>query len=874
MAVACLAPEKSDPHILICSKIDNRLTRNKNMQLKISNLLLALFFASMMSGMAQLNAAEVDASQLEKQCKNITTQQRQMAKAAGYDVDAACNSLKDAKKSGKDEAAENLQTILSRDAEFETNERGVIGEQQQTEFDDRNEQQTEIDTESEQEEEQQLVRYGYDLFAGVPTTFAPTTNIPVPVDYVVGPGDSMQIQLLGKINESHELSVGRGGAISFPELGPIAISGLKFSEAKQLVQQKVSEQMIGVRAVISLGELRSIRVFILGEAFKPGSYTVSSLSTMTNALLVSGGITDIGSLRNIQLKRQGNLVTTLDLYDLLQKGDTSKDARLLPGDVIYIPPVGRTVGIQGEVKRPAIYELKQEHSLQSLIQLAGGYSANAYPNVSHITRKSKSGFTTVLDMDLSLTSAKSTQLNNGDLVEVSTVLEELENVVELSGAFHRERAVKWHKGLALSDVINSVNDFKEGVDLNIAIIIRKEMPLRKVSVLNFSLRDLIKTKQSKSSKSDLQLQPLDQIITFMQDNSRIEVLEPIITSLLEQNYGGALAHLVDISGNVRYPGRYPLSQNMNARELVLMAGGLAEASYMGNAEITRRDFSNAETATIEHINVNLAEQLSGVNSFELKAKDKLTIYVTPEYRESLNITLTGEVRFPGDYEFKRGETLTQVIHRAGGFTPMAHIGASVFTRTDLKLLESKQLKELQEKMREDIAASQLQDAAAGKASSLNDSEGLLKALSETEALGRLVIQLEKIVSGKIKDIQLKDGDQLTIPSFRQEVSVLGEVQHATSHLFNEQWTLEDYLEKSGGLTNRADDDRIYVVKADGSVFLPNQSGWLTHQNELLHPGDTVVVPLDTDRIKSLALWTSVSQIVYQLTLGAAAVNSF
>jgi len=815
--------------------------------------------------LSTLSAAEVDTSQLEQQCRNITAQQRQMAKAAGYNVDSACNSLKGLQGANKKKAAEDIKTVVPRDSVLVTNARGVIGEEDMLVENNASDEKVIVDKNSK------LVRYGYDLFAGVPTTFAPATDIPVPVDYIVGPGDSMQIQLLGKVNESIELSVGRDGRINFPELGPISVAGLKFSEAKNLVQQKVSEQMIGVRAVISLGVLRSIRIFVLGEAFKPGSYTVSSLSTMTNALFVSGGITNIGSLRNIQLKRQGQLISTLDLYDLLQKGDTRNDARLLPGDVIYIPPVGRTVGIQGEVKRPAIYELKKEKSLNQLISLAGGYSANAFPNISYITRKSRSGFTTVLDVDLTQASSKVTSLKNGDLVEISTVLDVLEDVVELKGAFHRERAVKWHKGLRLSDVIHSAKDFKENVDLNIGLIIRKELPLRKLTVLHFDLHKILNA-DLEGSSANIQLQPLDQIITFGQDGARIETLEPIIKVLMEQHSGGVLSKIVEIGGNVRFPGTYPLTKDMDVMYLVLLAGGLGEASYLGNAELTRRDLSDQEVATINHININLADQLLGKESFKLNAKDKLAIYTTPEYRDNLNIVLQGEVRFPGTYEFRQGEMLSQVIERAGGFTANAHIQAAFFTRADLKIQEARQLEGLKMKMRGDIAASELEDSAAGKGSSLKDAESLLAALSETKALGRLVISLEDIVSSRVDDIQLKKGDRLLIPTLRQEISVIGEVQHAASHLYNNEWTLEDYLEKSGGISSRADDDRIYVVKADGSVFLPNQSGWLTHQNENLSPGDTIIVPLDSDRIKSLTLWTNVSQIVYQLALGAAAIS--
>ncbi|HIJ31413.1 MAG TPA: polysaccharide export protein, partial [Gammaproteobacteria bacterium] len=204
----------------------------------------------------------------------------------------------------------------------------------------------------------QLRQFGYDLFAGQATTFAPVSDIPVPSEYVIGPGDTLQIFLFGKENIEHQLQVSREGELNFPGIGPIQVAGMRFDELKSSLNQRIAQQMIGVRASITLGRLRSIRVFILGDVQRPGSYTVSALSTMTNALFVSGGVTKIGSLRNIQLKRQGKVVTTLDLYDLLLKGDTSQDARIQPGDVLFVPPVGEVVGIGGEVRRPALYELE------------------------------------------------------------------------------------------------------------------------------------------------------------------------------------------------------------------------------------------------------------------------------------------------------------------------------------------------------------------------------------------------------------------------------------------------------------------------------------------------------------------------------------
>ena len=228
--------------------------------------------------------------------------------------------------------------------------------------------------------------FGYELFSGIPTTFAPVTDIPVPSEYVVGPGDRLEVQLIGNTRARHSLVVNRDGRIMFPELGPITVAGLRFEEARERIETRVSEQMIGTQATVSIGDLRSIRVYVLGEAEQPGSFTVSSLATITNAIFVSGGVKPIGSLRNIQLKRNGQVVKRLDLYDLLLNGDTSDNVRLQPGDVIFIPPVGSTVGVTGEIRRPAIYELKGESSVADLLHLGGGLTPEADPRLATLQR--------------------------------------------------------------------------------------------------------------------------------------------------------------------------------------------------------------------------------------------------------------------------------------------------------------------------------------------------------------------------------------------------------------------------------------------------------------------------------------------------------
>jgi len=509
--------------------------------------------------------------------------------------------------------------------------------------------------------------------------------------------------------------------------------------------------------------------------------------------------------------------------------------------------------------------------LKATIELAGGLSSHAFPNIVTVVRNNSSGFTSVLDIDLTNINNNSYEAKNGDIVNVHAIIDDHEDVVTLSGEFHRPRAIKWSEGLKVSDIIKSVKEFKEDIDLSIALVIRKQMPLREISILSFNIDKVL---LHQSDRDDLVLMPLDEILVFNKTEDRAFLLEELVEKISRQTSLGKLVQTVQISGNVQFPGIYPLAQNMQVANLINLAGGLKEATYMGRAEITRRDLSDDSKLSVNHINVDLKTLLTEENQFNLNPRDKLSIYVTPEYQEQLAIEVSGEVRFPGSYEFKRGETLAQVIRRAGGFTDLAHVEASVFTRVELKLMEEKLLRDLQRQLEREVAATELgEQAAGGKTSSVSsNAQELLGSLEETEAIGRLVIKLDKIISGTEDDIILKDGDTLVVPTFRQEVSVVGEVQKGSSHMFNGEWLLDDYIDGSGGFTDRADQDRIYVVRADGSVFLPNQGGWLSHQNSLVSAGDTIVVPLEADRIKTLTLWTSISQIIYQLSLGAAAVS--
>jgi protein involved in polysaccharide export with SLBB domain len=309
-----------------------------------------------------------------------------------------------------------------------------------------------------------LEPFGYLLFKGVPVTFAPATDIPVPADYVVGPGDEVRVQLFGSVDENYSLVVNRDGSVNFPDIGPVDVAGLSFADMREVLQARVAEQMIGVRASITLGELRSIRVFVLGDVNRPGSFTVSSLSTMTNALFVSGGVHPIGSLRNVQLKRKGKVVGRLDLYDLMLRGDNSNDARLQPGDVIFIPPIGSTVAIGGSVRRPAIYELRQEKTLGEVIELAGGFLPTAYPGEVRVERINDDRRRSVLVVDLASAQGRATRVMNGDVVQIDSVLSEIDSSVVLSGHVQRPGAFQWYQGMRLTDVLPSIAHLRPRAD--------------------------------------------------------------------------------------------------------------------------------------------------------------------------------------------------------------------------------------------------------------------------------------------------------------------------------------------------------------------------------------------------------------------------
>lgn len=721
-----------------------------------------------------------------------------------------------------------------------------------------------------------LKPFGYDLFEESPSTFAPVTDVPVPSDYIVGPGDQLTVQLYGSQNRTTKLTVGRDGRINFPELGPISVGGQSFNKVQAALEDRVSRQMIGVRASVSMGETRSIRVFVLGEANYPGSYTVSGLGSMTTALFASGGVKPIGSLRNIQLKRQGEVVRTLDLYDLLLKGDTSNDAKLLPGDVIYVPTVGPTVAVQGEVKRPAIYELRGNQTARDVIELAGGLTADADTRKVSLTRIDGQRQRVVQDVNYT-TSANAIPVRNGDAISVARVPPTLDSGITIEGHLYSPRVVAWRQGLHLSDVIGSIDELKPNADIHYLLIRRELAPDRRTAVLS---ADLAGALSAPGSEADVALQARDRITVFDFETDRARVIKPILDELRLQSQTARPTEVVRVAGRIKVPGEYPLEPGMHVSDLLRAGGNLQDAAFPATAELTRYAEVNGQRTT-ELVTVDLAAIRRGDKEadIELQSADLLNIKEVPQWSEREQITLKGEVKFPGTYPIQRGETLRSVINRAGGLTDFAFSAGSVFTREDLKEREQQQLDALAARLQSDLATLALQGAQAnqtGVAQSLSVGQSLFSQLKSAKAVGRLVIDLDQVLASRLgseQDVVLRDGDMLIVPRQRQEVTVIGEVQTTTSHLYQKGLTRNDYIAQSGGMTRKADDGQVYVVRANGTVVANGGNRWF-RSNVEMKPGDTVVVPLDTERMPRLPFWQAVTQIIYNVAIAAAAVNSF
>lgn len=906
-----------------------------------NKLYFALFIVVFATLITPTFAAQVSQAQIEQFQKLPPAQQQALAKSMGVDLSKVTGQLSTSNNS-TDQLEQNDNPLnYPRGTQFDSLGNPVYEKEQEEDEDDF-------------EEVKELEPFGYDIFANAPQTFAPTMDIAIPSDYMVAPGDRISVQIFGKEVNELELEVNREGQVVFPKHGPFTVSGLSFREMKQLLSAKIKEKIIGVDVVIGIASLRSMRVFVLGDAYKPGQYTLSSLSSITHAIFAAGGISDIGSLRNIQLKRSGKTIKTLDLYDLLIHGDSSGDALLQSGDVVFIASVGKTVSIDGEVRRPAIYELTEGDDFSDVTIMAGGLLPSAYAKSTIVERYNQNNLRSVINLDFTNLEQMSRKVHGGDDIRVMKTADMFSESVTLIGAITRPGKYQWKKSQKITDLLPEVNShLLESADLNYSLVIRETDISRHIEVLQFSLAKAI---SSPTSDDNIQLNANDKVLIFSQveklsDNnigldslaytqeelfikeqklakkkfknkqfwieygdqkklseldeaendaadlinqsieqmsggqvkevvdikdlalfSRQRLLLPIIQKLKRQVASGQLIQLVEVDGAVKYPGVYPLPVKGKVDDLIAAAGGLDESAYLIRADVTRNQL-NSRGVTKESHSIDLAAALNGDDNenLSLQSKDRLNIHQIPAWSENHVVELRGEFVFPGKYTIRRGENLSDLIEKAGGFTRFAHKEGSVFTRIKLKELEQQNLIKLAGDLRIEMASKSLSDKNFSQ--SYAEVQKMLQDLTKLQPIGRLVLNLPEVVKENNYDVLLENGDVLYVPTMKNSVNVIGQVQVSSSHIYDSKLNAEDYLAQSGGSKKRADENRIYIISANGRIKLMQSGNWFSSdENNAVKPGDTVVVPLDTEYMDNISLWTSATTIMYNTAVAVAAIS--
>ena len=792
--------------------------------------------------------------------------------------------------------------------------------------------------------------FGQFLFDGGFSTFAPIDNAPVPSNYVIGPGDSLKVLMYGVKNLQTNLIVNREGNINFPELGEISIPGMTFPEASEYIKTRASKQIMGVEVSISMGRLRSINVFIAGEGKIPGMYSVSGLSTVSQLLYVAGGITDIGSLRNIQIRRANKIIAIFDLYELLTKGNADSDIRLQSGDVIFIPTIQKSVFIDGAIKRSGKYELNENDKISDLIRLVGGFENRAYLKQIYIERYDyNTDVPSVINLDLTEKKNLNFRISDGDIIRIAEISDQLTESIVLKGAVKRPGRYGWYEGIRFSDILSDINtDFLNNFDTSKGLIIRrKAINNYDIEVIDFNIKNALESpnsdvdpfldlydevlifslgynddnlndneiyipsediehplygKEERNEGSQLQAQQMmsidprtgkeivDQMssedlrIATYDINKKAEyelinrgkrrlILEKVIDKLNQQATSAESSRTVSISGGVKVPGQYPLTNDASYMDLIELAGGYKDDAYIEAAEIRKTVVNSSGAMVIETSNINLRE----LSESTLESRDHLHIRSVKDWNATDAVTLTGEVFYPGSYLIGPNETLSSVIERAGGFTNESFIKGAVFTRESIKQKEREQLQILGDNIRRDHAARSMTKESEDFNVSSSEVEAGISALLSSAVYGRLIIDIPSLMSGnKTADIVLQDGDVLSIPKFTSAVTVVGEVRRSGSFVLQDGYTIDDYLTLAAGMTARGDEKEIYIIRADGSVKKNGKRRSLLvfeGDNNKIQAGDTIVVPIRSSYQTPLNLYSTVSQVVFQSIASIAAFST-
>jgi protein involved in polysaccharide export with SLBB domain len=636
-----------------------------------------------------------------------------------------------------------------------------------------------------------VMPFGYEIFGYAPTTFEPLAAGPVDPDYPIGPGDEVIVQVWGDNQYTHSAVVNREATISVPDIGQVILNGLTLAQAKRLITDRLALVYSGIHARrpstfvdVTLGKLRTVQVFILGDVVRPGGYTISSVSTVLNALYNAGGPTARGSMRTVRIMRHDAVYRQVDLYGYILTGNRAEDVRLQSGDVVFVPPIGKTAAIVGEVHRPAIYELAPGEGLQDLLKLSGGVLTTAVVDralidriVPFAQRDSLSGQDRVaLDVPLRpilADSANDPPVMDRDIVQVFRIGDTRKNTVALTGTVVMHPGIfQWHPGMHMADLVRQAGGLTKDAYMDRAQVFRTNPDLSR-SMFSFSLAKAMLGEEY--------------------DNFELQELDSVAVSSVWDIHD---RHTVVVSGSVRKPGSYEYLNGMTVMDLIFRAGGLKESAYPMQAEVSRVDSASIATtkaAQVYRVAISRDYALhSPDSSFALAKFDQVFVREIPDWELQQNVKITGEVVYPGVYSLKRrDERLSSLLQRAGGLKPSAYPRAATFTR-------------------------------------------------KKDNAGRLAVDVESVARkrGGRYDLVLEDGDTIDIPREPKSVKVVGEVGLPSSVLYERGRSLGDYIDQAGGYTDKSDKSRVRFIQPNGKVRSARHMWW----DPAPEPGALIIVP--------------------------------
>jgi protein involved in polysaccharide export with SLBB domain len=665
---------------------------------------------------------------------------------------------------------------------------------------------------------QQLKIFGSEIFNNKELNFEPSINTPTPSNYQIGPGDEIIIDVWGASEQSYSLAVSPEGSIQVSNLGPIYVNGMTVEKASSKVKSRLSKIYAGLMSregkepntffQLTLGGIRSVKVNVIGEVMNPGTYTLSSFSTVFNALYYAGGPNENGSMRNVELVRNNKVIGNLDIYEYLLEGKLSSNLKLEDQDVVLVKTYANRATIDGEVRRPAVYELKEDENMGSLISYCGGFTENAYTSNLQIKRN---GSKEKEVLTISTDEFNNTSIKNGDKINVSKILDRYTNRVRIEGAVNMPGEYELKEGLTVKQLIVTAEGLRGDAFTGRALIIRLNEDLTQSNV-PFELSDLLK-----GDIKDIQLQKEDLIK---------------ISSIFDLGEEKKLT----INGEVLKPGNFPFIDNMTVEDLIILSGGLKESASAKVIEVARRPEKVDEVSSTvsETFEFSINEEIGiskEASSFTLEPFDIVTIRQSPGFTEQINVVVEGEVKFPGSYALKvRDERISDLLLRAGGITIYGYAkGAQLIRRT-----------EFYDANRADNRAAIAQKKEALRA--LQEQDTLVDAI-EIKQFETVGIDLGKILANPRSkfDLRLLEGDVLSIPKQLETVRVKGEVLYPLTIQHGEQLSFLDYISASGGTNDNARLGKSFVIYPNGTAAKTKRFLWFKTYPPI-EPGSEIVVP--------------------------------